>query len=43
VRFFPDIVVTLFHAPETSGAIELDSRTVLIVTSRLSSLAPSEP
>ncbi|MEP6471578.1 MAG: hypothetical protein ABJC28_06145, partial [Acidobacteriota bacterium] len=43
VRFFPDIVATLFHAPETSGAIELDSRTALIVTSRLSSLEPAEP
>ena len=43
VRFFPDIVETLFHAPETSGAIELESRTALIVTSRLSSLELAEP
>ena len=43
VRFFSDIVGSLFHAPETSGAIEFESRTVLIVTSRLSSLDPSQP
>jgi hypothetical protein len=43
VLTFRDIVATLFHAPGTSGAIEFDSRTVLIVTSRLSSLEPSEP
>jgi hypothetical protein len=43
VRAFPDIVGTLFHAPETFGAIEFDSQTIIVVTSRLSSLEPSEP
>jgi len=43
VRAFPDIVGTLFGAPETFGAIEFDSRTILVVTSRLYSPARGEP
>lgn len=43
VRAFPDIVATLFGAPETFGAIEFDSRTLLVVTSRLYSPARGEP
>jgi hypothetical protein len=43
VRSFPDIVATLFRAPETFGAIEFESRTLIVVTSRLYSPARSEP
>lgn len=43
VRAFPDIVATLFGAPETFGAIEFDSRTLLVVTSRLYSPARGVP
>jgi photosystem II stability/assembly factor-like uncharacterized protein len=34
-RFFPDIVGTLFAAPETFGAIEFESAELVVVTSRL--------
>ena len=43
VRAFPDIFGTLFHAPETSGAIEFDSAQLIVVTSRLYTPARSEP
>ena len=43
VRAFPDIVGTLFEAPETFGAIEFESRTLIVVTSRLYSPARGEP
>lgn len=43
VRAFPDIVATLFGAPETFGAIEFDSRTLIVVTSRLYSPARGAP
>ena len=43
VRAFPDIVGTLFGAPETFGAIEFESRTLIVVTSRLYSPARGEP
>ncbi|MDQ5858548.1 MAG: hypothetical protein M3542_09790 [Acidobacteriota bacterium] len=43
VRAFPDIVATLFGAPETFGAVEFESRTLIVVTSRLYSPARGEP
>lgn len=43
VRAFPDIVGTLFGAPETFGAIEFESRSLIVVTSRLYSPARGEP
>lgn len=43
VRSFPDIVGTLFEAPETFGAIEFESRTLIVVSSRLYSPARGEP
>jgi hypothetical protein len=43
VRFFPDIVGTLFHAPETFGAIEIDSAQLIVVTSRLYTPSREEP
>jgi hypothetical protein len=43
VRFFPDVVATLFGSPETFGAIEFDSAQLIVVTSRLYTPARSEP
>ncbi|MEO8347491.1 MAG: hypothetical protein ABI610_01165 [Acidobacteriota bacterium] len=43
VRAFPDIVATLFGAPETFGAVEFESRTLIVVTSRLYSPARGAP
>ena len=42
-RFFSDIVGTLFHAPDTFGAIELDSAQLIVVTSRLYMPARPDP
>lgn len=42
-RFFPDMVGTLFAAPETFGAIEFDSEQLIVVTSRLYTPERSEP
>ena len=43
VRFFPDVVATLFGAPETSGAIEFESADPIVVTSRLYTPERTEP
>jgi hypothetical protein len=43
VRFFPDVVATLFGAPETYGAIEFESADPIVVTSRLYTPSRTEP
>jgi photosystem II stability/assembly factor-like uncharacterized protein len=43
VKTFRDIVVTLFDAPETAGAVEFESDRLIVVTSRLYTPDSSHP